>query len=96
MNILVTGCNGQLGNEIQLLEKENPQHCFFNTDVEELDITDQLAVEQFVAQNKIEGIINCAAYTAVDKAESNKLSKVIVALRAYSIKTRIKTSAMVG
>ena len=72
MNILVTGCNGQLGNEIQLLEKENPQHCFFNTDVEELDITDQLAVEQFVAQNKIEGIINCAAYTAVDKAESNK------------------------
>lgn len=72
MNILVTGCNGQLGNEIQLLEKENPQHCFYNTDVEELDITDQLAVEQFVAQNKIEGIINCAAYTAVDKAESNK------------------------
>ena len=72
MNILVTGCNGQLGNEIQLLEKENPQHCFINTDVEELDITDQLAVEQFVAQNKIEGIINCAAYTAVDKAESNK------------------------
>lgn len=72
MNILVTGCNGQLGNEIQLLEKENPQHCFFNTDIEELDITDQLAVEQFVAQNKIEGIINCAAYTAVDKAESNK------------------------
>ncbi len=72
MNILVTGCNGQLGNEIQLLEKENPQHCFFNTDVEKLDITDQLAVEQFVAQNKIEGIINCAAYTAVDKAESNK------------------------
>ena len=72
MNILVTGCNGQLGNEIQLLEKENPQHCFFNTDVEELDITDQLAVEQFVAQNKIEGLINCAAYTAVDKAESNK------------------------
>ena len=72
MNILVTGCNGQLGNEIQLLEKENPQHCFFNTDVEELDITDQLAVEQFVAQNKIEGIINCVAYTAVDKAESNK------------------------
>lgn len=72
MNILVTGCKGQLGNEIQLLEKENAQHCFFNTDVEELDITDQLAVEQFVAQNKIDGIINCAAYTAVDKAESNK------------------------
>ena len=72
MNILITGCNGQLGNEIQLREKNNPQHCFFNTDVEELDITDQLAVEQFVAKNKIDGIINCAAYTAVDKAESDK------------------------
>ena len=72
MNILITGCNGQLGNEMQLLEKENPQHNFFNTDVAELDITNQLAVEQFVAQNQIDGIVNCAAYTAVDKAEDNK------------------------
>ena len=93
MNILVTGCNGQLGNEIQLLEKENPQHCFFNTDVDELDITDQLAVEQFVAQNKIEGIINCAAYTAVDKAESNKelctsLNTVAPAYLAAAIEKR--------
>ncbi len=72
MNILVTGCNGQLGNEMQLLEKEYPQHQWFNTDVQELDITNQLAIEQFVAQNKIDGIVNCAAYTAVDKAEDNK------------------------
>ena len=72
MNILVTGCNGQLGNEMQLLEKEYPQHSWFNTDVEELDITSQLAVEQFVAQHQIDGIVNCAAYTAVDKAEDNK------------------------
>lgn len=72
MNILITGCNGQLGNEMQLLEKENTEHRWFNTDVEELDITNQLAVEQFVAQNKIDGIVNCAAYTAVDKAESEK------------------------
>lgn len=72
MNILVTGCNGQLGNEIQRLEKTLPTHTFFNTDVDELDITDQMAVEQFVAQNTIDGIVNCAAYTAVDKAESNK------------------------
>ena len=72
MNILITGCNGQLGNEMQLLEKENQQHTYFNTDVQELDITDQLAVEQFVAENKIDGIVNCAAYTAVDKAEDNK------------------------
>ena len=72
MNILVTGCNGQLGNEIQLLEKDHTQHVFFNTDIGELDITNQSAIEAFVEDNKIDGIINCAAYTAVDKAESNK------------------------
>ena len=72
MNILITGCNGQLGNEMQLLEKENQQHQWFNTDVQELDISNQLAIEQFVAENKIDGIVNCAAYTAVDKAEGDK------------------------
>ena len=72
MNILITGCNGQLGNEMQLLEKENPQHTYFNTDVAELDITDQQAIETFVNENQIDGIVNCAAYTAVDKAEDNE------------------------
>jgi dTDP-4-dehydrorhamnose reductase len=57
---------------MQLLEKENPQHTFFNTDVAELDITNQLAISDFVNRNNIDGIVNCAAYTAVDKAESNK------------------------
>lgn len=72
MNILVTGCNGQLGNEIQLLEKGNGKHVFFNTDVNELDITDENTINAFVDANNIDGIINCAAYTAVDKAESNE------------------------
>ena len=72
MNILVTGCNGQFGNEIQLLEKGNGKHVFFNTDVNELDITDENAINAFVDANNIDGIINCAAYTAVDKAESNE------------------------
>ncbi|MBQ7422939.1 MAG: dTDP-4-dehydrorhamnose reductase [Prevotella sp.] len=72
MNILITGCNGQLGNEIQLLEAANPQHTFFNTDVDELDITNAKAIESFVQAQKIDGIVNCAAYTAVDKAESNE------------------------
>ncbi len=72
MKILITGCNGQLGNEMQLLEKENPQHTYFNTDVAELDITDQKAIEKFVCENAIDGIVNCAAYTAVDKAEENQ------------------------
>jgi dTDP-4-dehydrorhamnose reductase len=72
MNILITGCNGQLGNEMQLLEAKNPQHTYFNTDVEELDITDRETVAAFVEHNRIDGIVNCAAYTAVDKAEDNQ------------------------
>lgn len=72
MNILITGCNGQLGNEIQVLEKAYPQHTFFNTDVAELDITSPDAISQYVNKNQIDGIINCAAYTAVDNAESNE------------------------
>ncbi len=63
MTILITGCNGQLGNEIQLLEKQHPQHTFFNTDVAELDITNPEAIGQFVEENHIDGIVNCAAYT---------------------------------
>ena len=72
MNILITGCNGQLGNEMQLLEASHPQHTYFNTDVAELDITNQDAIEAFVNENQIDGIVNCAAYTAVDKAEDNE------------------------
>ena len=71
MNILITGCNGQLGNEMQILEKDYPMHTFYNTDVAELDITDTSAIDRFVQENNIDGIVNCAAYTAVDKAESN-------------------------
>ena len=71
MNILITGCNGQLGNEMHLLEETNPQHTYFNTDVAELDITDAAAIDTFVTENQIDGIVNCAAYTAVDKAEDN-------------------------
>ena len=73
MNILITGCNGQLGNEIKLLQAMYAQHTWFNTDVNELDITDKAAIERFVEANEIGGIVNCAAYTAVDKAESDLL-----------------------
>ena len=72
MNILITGCNGQLGNEMQLLEQVHAEHRYFNTDVAELDITDSAAIERFVTENAIDGIVNCAAYTAVDKAEENQ------------------------
>lgn len=73
MNILVTGCNGQLGNEMLLLQAEHAQHVWLNTDVNELDITDKAAIERFVEANEIGGIVNCAAYTAVDKAETDPL-----------------------
>lgn len=77
MNILITGCNGQLGNEMQLLAKQNPQHRYFLTDVvipegvnaTVLDITKKDDVECFVEKNDIDCIVNCAAFTAVDKAE---------------------------
>ena len=93
MNILITGCNGQLGNEMQLQEKEHPQHTFFNTDVQELDITDQQAVGQFINDNQIDGIVNCAAYTAVDKAEDNEelarlLNSVAPAYLAAAVERR--------
>ena len=72
MNILITGCNGQLGSELRLMEPSFGHHTFFNTDVGELDITDQAAVDDFVAAHQIDGIVNCAAFTAVDLSESER------------------------
>ena len=69
MNILITGCKGQLGRELVFYQEAYTEHDYFNTDYEELDITDKEAVEKYVNDNNIDGIINCAAYTAVDKAE---------------------------
>ena len=70
-HILVTGSNGQLGSELQALAPAHDETCrFFFTDVAELDITDRQAVYSFVEQNRISVIVNCAAFTAVDKAES--------------------------
>ena len=70
-NILITGANGQLGNEMRVLSAENPEYTYFFTDVAELDICDAKAVLDFVKVNQINVIVNCAAYTAVDKAEEN-------------------------
>ena len=71
-NILVTGCNGQLGNEIRRISANHENNFrFFFTDVAELDITDLKTVDSFIKENNIKYIINCAAYTAVDKAEDD-------------------------
>ncbi len=73
-NILITGCKGQLGHEMQLQSQlaENSAYTYFFTDVEELDITDESAIDAFVDAHSIDCIVNCAAYTNVDKAESNE------------------------
>ena len=71
MNILITGANGQLGNEMRDLSAGHPQHTYFFTDVQELDICDEQGVRAYVKEHAIDLIVNCAAYTAVDKAEDN-------------------------
>lgn len=70
VNVLVTGSNGQLGSEIKEIAPNYQHYNFFFTDVDDLDITNHKAVKKFIESNKINIIINCAAYTAVDKAES--------------------------
>lgn len=72
-NILITGSNGQLGNELLLVaEEKDIINQYFYTDVGELDITNKNDVSEFVVNNKIDIVINCAAYTNVDKAEDDK------------------------
>ncbi len=71
LNILVTGSCGQLGNHIRLLG-ERSGHNYIYTDVAELDITDAAAVERMVAEHNVDAIINCAAYTDVERAEDNR------------------------
>ncbi len=70
--IIVTGCNGQLGREINRFYKDNADIELINTDVDELDITDVEAVVAFCKKNEPYAIVNCAAYTAVDACETNK------------------------
>ena len=80
MNILITGANGQLGNEMRVLSAKHPKHTYFFTDVLQaddtvsLDITDKAAVAAFVASHAIDLIVNCAAYTNVDKAEEDEIT----------------------
>ena len=69
-NILITGANGQLGNEMRLLGATSSNNYIY-TDVAELDITDRTAVELFIKEHHINYIVNCAAYTNVDKAEDD-------------------------
>lgn len=76
--ILITGCNGQLGKSIKKISSQYPQFSFVYTDIEELDITNKQSVIDFFVEGKFTHAINCAAYTAVDKAEEEfELAKKI-------------------
>ena len=77
MNILVTGANGQLGNEMRRLGAVSPNNYIF-TDVAELDIANSAAVLSAVRENGIEIIVNCAAYTNVDRAESDEAAAELI------------------
>lgn len=68
MNILVIGASGQLGQELRVAAEGSAQHYTFASR-SELDVTDQLAIRHFVQDHHIDTIINCSAYTAVDRAE---------------------------
>lgn len=67
--VLVTGGNGQLGNALKAIASHYPSLCLLFTDVQELDLTDSVALAAFVKDQSIDYVLNCAAYTAVDKAE---------------------------
>jgi dTDP-4-dehydrorhamnose reductase len=78
MNILVTGANGQLGNELREISGDFTGYRFFFTDVDDLNIADSNAVNDFFEKNRIQTVINCAAYTAVDKAESDEYTATLI------------------
>lgn len=85
MNILITGANGQLGNEMRVLSAQHPKHTYFFTDVAELDITDIKAVSAFVKANAVDLIVNCAAYTNVDKAEEDEATAMKINAEALAV-----------
>ncbi len=90
MNILVTGANGQLGNEMRIVAKNSADNYIF-TDVAELDITNAAAVEKMVKDNDVNVIVNCAAYTNVDKAEDDReFAEILNAKAAENLAVAIK------
>ena len=90
MNILVTGANGQLGNEMRIVAKNSADNYIF-TDVAELDITNAEAVEKMVMDNDVKIIINCAAYTNVDKAEDDsEFAEILNAKAAENLAVAMK------
>lgn len=78
MKALITGCYGQLGNCLRLVLDKDPEIEAVYTDYDTLDITDRDAVNRFISDNKFDVVVNCAAYTAVDKAESDGIKAALL------------------
>ena len=85
MRVLVTGANGQLGSELRLVASAD----YLFTDIQELDITNEEAVTEFVERNDIKTIVNCAAYTNVDRAEEEPEVAEFVNATAVAILARV-------
>ena len=94
MKILVTGANGQLGREMRCVAAEMPRHDYVFTDIDELDICDAQAVMNLVLAQQVDVIVNCAAYTNVDAAESNE--SLAEKLNAEAPENLAKAAAAVG
>lgn len=85
MNILVTGSRGQLGTELQKIAATDQKHSWFFTDINELDITNNEAVKFYFQHNGIEACVNCAAYTAVDRAEDEPEKAMLINAKAVEL-----------
>jgi len=92
MNILVTGSNGQLGNEIKVISENYAGFNFIFTDIQELDLTSSTKVETFFNQHSIDLIINCAAYTSVDLAETEKALAELINVEAVHLLAKMSVA----
>jgi len=89
MNILITGAYGQLGSEMKVISGKFPQHTFIFTDADTLNITSETQLQNFFAAHTIDYIVNCAAYTAVDKAEDDKEAAYLLNCEAPRLLAKI-------
>ena len=88
MRVLVTGSNGQLGSELKELMQAHKEFTFVGADLPKVDITNKNSLEAFVVKENIDSIINCAAYTAVDKAEQE--ATVAFAVNATAVENLVQ------
>ncbi len=89
MKILITGSKGQMGNEFQVIARSDHSNVYLFTDIDELDITDTVAVTGLIRKEKPDIIVNCAGYTAVDNAERDLDKAILINGTAVEILAKI-------